>query len=113
MTENGRFQSKRSRTVLGLVVVAISIGLAVALAGVSFAQTSSTSAAQYEYGNGKLTICHHTGSKKNPGVTITVSKHAWKAHQKHGDTLGACATSARFEGEGRRQRQDRRYGQDR
>ena len=88
MTENTRFQSKRSRTVLGLIVVAVSIGFAVALAGVSFAQNSSTSAAQYQYG--KLTICHHTGSKKKPGVTITISQNAWKAHQKHGDTLGAC-----------------------
>lgn len=88
MTENGRFQSKRSRTVLGLVVVAISIGLAVALAGVSFAQNSSTNAAQYQYG--KIVICHHTGSKKHPRHTITISQNAWKAHQKHGDTLGPC-----------------------
>jgi hypothetical protein len=33
----------------------------------------------------KVTICHK-------GHTITVSKHALRAHLKHGDTLGACAT---------------------
>jgi hypothetical protein len=88
MTENTRFQSKRSRTILGLVVVALSFGLPVAFAGVSFAQNSSTSAAQYQYG--KITICHHTHSKKHPSHTITVSQNAWKAHKKHGDTLGPC-----------------------
>ena len=88
MTENTRFQSKRSRTILGLVVVALSFGLPVAFAGVSFAQNSSTSAAQYQYG--KITICHHTHSKKKPSHTIVVSQNAWKAHKKHGDTLGPC-----------------------
>jgi hypothetical protein len=34
---------------------------------------------------GKITICHRTGSEKNPWVQITVSANAWKAHQKHGD----------------------------
>jgi hypothetical protein len=34
---------------------------------------------------GKITICHRTGSQKNPWVQITVSANAWKAHQKHGD----------------------------
>ena len=38
----------------------------------------------------KVTICHHTGSESNPTVTITVDTHAWPAHEKHGDTLGAC-----------------------
>src|SRR5207244_182189 len=51
-------------------------------------QNSSTSAAQYQYG--KITICHHTHSKKHPFHTITISQNAWKAHQKHGDTLGPC-----------------------
>ena len=32
---------------------------------------------------GKITICHK-------GQTISVSGCAWKAHQKHGDTMGAC-----------------------
>jgi hypothetical protein len=43
--------------------------------------------AQYEK---KVTICHRTGSKKNPFVTIRVSRNAVKAHLRHGDKLGAC-----------------------
>ena len=43
--------------------------------------------------SGKVTICHHTHSLTNPGVTITIDVHAWKAHQRHGDTLGPCLTT--------------------
>ena len=39
----------------------------------------------------KVTICHHTGSEKNPTVTITVAPDAVEAHLAHGDELGACA----------------------
>ena len=67
-------------------VVALSV-----FAGTSWAQGSS-SANQYQYGQ-KVTICHHTHSKKNPLVTITVGAAAVKAHLKHGDTLGACPSS--------------------
>ena len=41
----------------------------------------------------KVTICHHTHSKKNPFVTIRVSRNALKAHLKHGDTIGPCSTA--------------------
>ena len=83
----GRFQSQRNRTILGCIVVAVSVVTAASLAGIGFAR-SAISAAQYQYG--KVTICHHTHSKSNPTVTITISKNAWPAHQKHGDTLGPC-----------------------
>ena len=39
----------------------------------------------------QVTICHHTGSKKNPTVTITVGAAAVDVHLDHGDELGACA----------------------
>ena len=64
-----------------------------AIAGLSYASARgpSASAQEYQYPPGqKLTICHHTRSKKNPHRTITISARAWKAHQRHGDTLGPC-----------------------
>jgi cytoskeletal protein RodZ len=43
----------------------------------------------------KVTICHHTGSKKHPFHPITVDEHALAAHTRHGDTAGPCpATTA-------------------
>jgi hypothetical protein len=44
-------------------------------------------AAQYPK---KVTICHRTKSKKNPYVTIRVSRNALKAHLRHGDGIGPC-----------------------
>jgi hypothetical protein len=38
----------------------------------------------------KVTICHHTGSKKHPFHPITVDEHALPAHTGHGDTAGPC-----------------------
>jgi hypothetical protein len=38
----------------------------------------------------KVTICHHTHSRKHPSHTIRISSHAWPAHARHGDTLGPC-----------------------
>jgi hypothetical protein len=65
------------------------------VAGAGLSSTSS-SASEYQYGPGshqygqKVTLCHHTHSKKHPWVTITVGAPAVKAHLKHGDVLGAC-----------------------
>ena len=61
-----------------------SVGAAISPAGVP----SATS--QYEK---KVTICHRTGSKKNPFRTIRVSRNAVKAHLRHGDALGPCGSA--------------------
>lgn len=58
-----------------------------AIGGVGFAQ-DSVIAAQYQYGDKKVTICHKTGSSKS--VTITISRNALPAHLRHGDTVGPC-----------------------
>jgi hypothetical protein len=44
----------------------------------------------------KVTICHRTGSKKHPFVTIRVSQNALKGHLKHGDSLGPCGPNSVF-----------------
>lgn len=61
-----------------------SVGAAVSPAG-----TPAASEAYKE----KVLICHKTGSKKNPFRTIRVSKNAEKAHLRHGDRPGPCATA--------------------
>jgi hypothetical protein len=80
-------RSKRSRVAAAAIM---SAGVLVPLGvfgGTGFAQSGSPAQAQY-----KITICHHTRSKKHPTVTISISNRAWPAHQKHGDTLGPCTT---------------------
>ncbi|MEA2785638.1 MAG: hypothetical protein QOF71_1742 [Candidatus Eremiobacteraeota bacterium] len=88
------FDNQRTRTLLGVAVVAISILLAVALAGFSSAGTSPAavgSPANAQYGKpAKVVICHHTKSKTRPLVSISVPVSSVKAHKKHGDTVGRC-----------------------
>ena len=42
---------------------------------------------------GKVILCHHTGSRKNPHRQITVSPSAVPAHLRHGDTLTPCPST--------------------
>ena len=71
-------------------ITALAVG---ALASIGAAVSPSrTPAAASQYPK-KVTICHHTHSKKNPFVTITVSRNALPAHLGHGDTTGPCPAS--------------------
>jgi hypothetical protein len=94
------FNNQRKRTLLGLAVVAMSIVLAVGLAGISFAAgnspTAAASPAQAQYGKPKpvkITICHHRSAKKHPWVTLRIPVKTWKAHAKHGDFKGKCTAA--------------------
>jgi hypothetical protein len=69
-----------------LVVASV---LATALVAVASPNSKEAAAQQYQYEK-KVTICHHTGSKSNPTVTIVVSRNAVPAHLAHGDTLVPC-----------------------
>ena len=42
----------------------------------------------------KITICHHVfRAKSTKHVTIRINRSAWKSHQRHGDSIGACNTA--------------------
>jgi hypothetical protein len=90
-------ETPRSARRLRVAVAAlVSVGLLVPLAALGASTSGQTaSAAQY-----KITICHHTHSKKHPNVTIRISNKAWPAHQRHGDTMGACAAAKAKHGKG-------------
>ena len=53
-----------------------------ALAGIRALDLGPAAASQYPK---KVTICHHTHSKKHPWVQIRVSRNAVPAHLRHGD----------------------------
>jgi uncharacterized membrane protein YgcG len=73
----------RRRRIAAAAAAAIATVVAFAsLGGVGMAH-GRINLAQYQYGK-KITICH---KGKN---TITISQAAWPAHQRHGDTQGAC-----------------------
>jgi hypothetical protein len=40
----------------------------------------------------KVALCHKTGSRKHPYVTIFVSQSAVRGHLRHGDALTGCTT---------------------
>ena len=80
-----------------LVGAAVVSGLLLVPLGVfgssALAHTASglgPSGAQYQY---KVTICHHTGSKKHRWHLIGISNRAVRAHLRHGDTMPPCPTS--------------------
>ena len=77
---------------LRYAAVGVLAGLATtSLVGLGYAASTEgpASAAQYQYK--KVTICHHTNGKGGTHhVTITVSRNALPAHQRHGDTIGPC-----------------------
>jgi hypothetical protein len=75
------------------------VGLSAALAFAALASVGSAvsptspSAGVTQYPE-KVTICHRTKSKKNPYVTIRVSRNAVPAHLRHGDGIGPCPTAS-------------------
>jgi hypothetical protein len=87
-------ERRKSRVTAAAISGAAGIAAFVALGGAGLAQTaiapaqSQTSAPDQSQAGKKVVICHKL---KN---TISVSVNAWPAHQRHGDTEGACAAVA-------------------
>lgn len=86
--ESSRWKRNRFGFSVAIVVTLFSASVALATAGHGLRGGSPIAAAQYQYG--KATICHHTHSKTNPQVAITISVNALHAHLGHGDTVGPC-----------------------
>lgn len=85
LTRRGVALAAAVGTVATFAVVAMgSVGAAISPA------SGPASASQYER---KVTICHRTGSARNPFRTIRVSRNAVPAHLRHGDALGPCSTA--------------------
>ena len=77
---------KTPRLAAAIAVAACMVMAFAALGGVGLAQTSGGPGGK-QYAK-KVTICHK-GKK-----TIRISKKALPAHQRHGDTVGSCASAA-------------------
>ncbi len=85
---------KQRRTRWGLrIVLAGGVGALAFAALTSVGAAVSPSGAPAATGQypKKVTICHKTRSKKNPFVTIRVSRNAVRAHLRHGDKIGPCS----------------------
>ncbi|OLB25874.1 MAG: hypothetical protein AUH17_00840 [Actinobacteria bacterium 13_2_20CM_68_14] len=83
-----------------------------AVAGIRALDLGPAAASQYP--GKKVTVCHRTHSKKHPWVKIRISRHAVKAHLRHGDFVvddthpcppatTASAKKNKHQGEGKHQ----------
>ena len=68
-------------------VTALAVGAVASIGAAMSPARTPAAASQYPK---KVTICHRTHSKKNPFVTIIVSRNALPAHLGHGDKIGPC-----------------------
>jgi ribosomal protein S14 len=70
--------------VAGVATVLTGAALAsAAVAGMHALDLGPAAASQYP--GKKVTVCHRTHSKKHPWVKIRISRHALRAHLRHGD----------------------------
>ncbi len=92
-----KLSSRRAR-LAAAAALALVIGVPASLGATGLAAKvvglSGTTPTAAEYPSSKVTICHHTHSKTNPFVTITVSQNALPAHLGHGDTVEPCSPAA-------------------
>lgn len=78
---------RRPARFAAIAVGALVVGAALAsagFAGLRALDLGPAAAQQYPH---KVTLCHHTHSKKHPWVKIRVDRHAVKAHLRHHDFI--------------------------
>ena len=110
---NSLWTHRRLRLLLtGVATLVTGAALAsAALAGMRALDLGPAAASQYPK---KVTVCHRTHSKKHPWVKIRISRHAVKAHLRHGDFVvddthpcppatTASAKKNKHQGEGKHQ----------
>lgn len=84
-----RLFGRPDRRLVGAAVVSGLLLVPLGVFGSSALAHGGPSAAQYQY---KVTICHHTGSKKHPWHQISISNRAVPAHLRHHDQMPPCPT---------------------
>ena len=90
--------SVKRRLVGALVVTGILLVPLGVFGGSAVARTVSavgqyghhSGASQYQY---RVSVCHHTGSRKHPWHAITIGGGALTAHLGHGDQMAPCPTT--------------------
>jgi hypothetical protein len=87
---NRRLAGAVAVTSLLLVPLGVFGGPALARTASAVGEYGHSGGAQYQY---RVTMCHHTGSKKHRWHMITISFRAVAAHQRHGDQMPPCPTS--------------------
>jgi hypothetical protein len=76
---------RRPARFAAIAVVALVVGAALASAGFAGLRALDLGPAAAQQYPRKVTLCHRTHSKKHRWVKIRVSRHAVKAHLRHGD----------------------------
>jgi hypothetical protein len=82
---NSIWTHRRVRVLLVGVATLVTGAVLASAAFAGFRALELGPAAASEYPGQKVTVCHHTGSKTNPWVEITISVNALKAHVGHHD----------------------------
>ena len=105
---------RRLRLVVAGVVTLVTVAALASAAVAGMRALDLGPAAASQYPGKKVTVCHRTHSKKHPWVKIRISRHAVKAHLRHGDFVvddthpcppatTASAKKNKHQGEGKHQ----------